>query len=1200
MSRVVSEGTPSPRFQHGQRTPQMLRSQQDPDKQMRSPTFLSPPGGIPPSTSVPTLPARRLADAFDLASDHASSSHSRQRSLPRGDGTPSGRPGRRIPRSSTPSGRSEHAHIPRSRSVGSFAPFRAQPPPAFSAESMLSDILLAHTQIEVQTQQPLSIEEAAELKRSLAMLARKMDHAQYRIALEQRMRNATAMLRNTQRSVSYSHERISPSPSETMLSVPSQDRTNPSFSQESLRDASEANHQVLLATERADAVSKDYIKLLQESHAIEMRLLGHHVAVLRDRVLQQNRQQKQPSEDPIRSRADVLASAFMREKAAHSAAEQRANALQTRVFALEARLAGESTDQSDAPGDTTLQERCDYLETQHENLEAEYKQLQKEYESIHSRHGNLEKEHKSLRGTHGLLEKERESLRGMNGVLVKERDDSHEQLDSLRASNSSLLKQVADLRNQIGTFEKELERLREHTGALEAASGTLRGDHDSLSEQHRKLLGEHEALKSAHGELDSQNSTQRSTLNELEERLREMHEQHTALGGDREKLDREHNDLNTRFNSLREENEALQSQLADHLTWRISMEEQLNQHANARSALKEQLTQLEQGSAATETQLHERNAALAAVESELTALRDARADLEKQLQDHVSERANIEEQHRSRIDQLEQELSAHLVSESDRANQEKELEEYRGAKAALENQLRELSDSYVQLERQLVEQDKTRAELEEQLQESAREDQSASRSAPEQPYEPSVAALREELEQCNREKAGLWEQLQELEQRYMIATAELDETREQRRNIYGPLAEEVEALKARNAELDSEVERLASEKSILDIRLSEAEQQPRSTPEIAALEEKLAAANDEKIRFAMRLDEVVQRFRQVSLELRGMKEKGAAPDREGEVQRLEARVRYLDTQLEVQRRAAEQSRRAHEELSSQRSVDSDERQQLREAARLWNSECRVICERLQKQDAFCARVLGKADGREEMDGLLDQIKATYSRRQPITERSREAVVELSRLVSQVEEHISDMAEELGRHGASMFGGNVIAQLEERIEALQLELDERNAAPTDTGALERTHAIEQQLNMCIFGLSLLTALLPESAALAHSMSVPLVELHEAFATPSDGTITAAALDVPQAAAFSEALACLESVDAANRRAIGDAYVSRVAAFIDHFASGSGPALHQFFAHAFSCIATALDAGDALSVRAIALQHATDQFAAQGAL
>ncbi|MGG6547474.1 UNVERIFIED_CONTAM: hypothetical protein NY100_18940, partial [Prevotella sp. 15_C9] len=65
----------------------------------------------------------------------------------------------------------------------------------------------------------------------------------------------------------------------------------------------------------------------------------------------------------------------MREKAAHSAAEQRANALQTRVFALEARLAGESTDQSDAPGDTTLQERCDYLETQHENLEAEYKQL---------------------------------------------------------------------------------------------------------------------------------------------------------------------------------------------------------------------------------------------------------------------------------------------------------------------------------------------------------------------------------------------------------------------------------------------------------------------------------------------------------------------------------------------------------------------------------------------------------------------------------------------------------------------------------------------------------------------------------------------------------------------------------------------------------------------------------------------------------
>lgn len=1332
MSDAVSGKDPSPRILQQQGMPQVQSGQLDLSTSNTSEdqSFMAE---VAASTSMPTI-ARRPDDAHDIV---PAVSPGMKPAVGRYGDVP-GRLPRRMPRQGA-SNRAEGA-IQRSRSAGNMSALRAHHHPQFSAQGMLNDILLAHTQVEVQAQQPLNIEEAAELKRALSMLSRKMEHARHRVTLEQRIRNATITLRNTQQRALYPGHSQLQSPADASFGVASAgDRSSASMTSESMRDTAQANHQVLIATERADAMSKEYVKLLQEAHDMEVRLLGHHAAVLRDRVTQQSRIHKGPGEDPARARADVLANAFMREKAAHSAAVQHAEMLQMRISELE-NGAENGTEKDAAPSRLGTPKALPGLPGRRElpHVPGPDDSLQQRYNELLAKYNALEAQQIQSREAPST---DTDIVHSPPAAFNDVDDTRRAELDKLNNEAASLRENIGNLYERNSALEDELEKLRERNHALESTLDKLngefellqqnhdglRGEHEGLRDVHLSLVDEHRALQSARDDLQTEHTSQRSAHTDLEEKLREAEEQHSLLGGQKSDLDKERESLVTQLSTLREENEALQAQLADHLSWRVAVEEQLNKHANARFAYEEQIHTLEEARAAAEAEAKKHSDTLSETKNEIETHRIAREDLERQLQEcgnihgdldkqlqehvttrgnleklleehattrgdlerqlqehvtaraalepqfreHADARAELEEQVRSHADArslLEQQLRAlldgrdehqdHMLGQprgtsnadsstrgpfSDRPAYEHDLEAHAAARASLEEQLTDQARAKSALETKLQEESNARAALEQQLRECEnspagtfagpeqhRELPAIPPELPRRPAgnkepsqmrsistpvrktfaeriedafhrtEPNVAQLREELEQANREKAELNERFQELEQRYAIVAAELEEAREHRRNVYGPLADESERLKTRHSDLTMEFERLSSEKIALEERLREADNSARGA-DTSQLEAQLAAANEEKMRFAMRLDEVVQRFRNMSGELRVAQERSITPERESEIQRLESRARYLESQLDVQRRAAEQSRRAHEDLSSQRSVDSDERQQLQEATRLWNTECNAICERLQKQDAFCARVLGKADGREEMDGLLNQIKATYSRRQPIAERSREAVVELQRLVSQVEEHISDMAEELARHGVSKLGGNVIAQLEERIETLQLELDERNSTPAQqTEDVGGSNAVEEQLHVCVFGVALLAALLPDSGALAHSMSVPLNDLHSAFSAPNDGIVTAAVLDPPQAAAFTEALACLDSVDAANTRAIGESYVKRVAALIERYDLGSGPAIQQLFTHAFSHLATALDAGDALSVRAIALQNAVEQLAGPGAL
>ncbi|PKI85271.1 hypothetical protein MVES1_001231 [Malassezia vespertilionis] len=231
----------------------------------------------------------------------------------------------------------------------------------------------------------------------------------------------------------------------------------------------------------------------------------------------------------------------------------------------------------------------------------------------------------------------------------------------------------------------------------------------------------------------------------------------------------------------------------------------------------------------------------------------------------------------------------------------------------------------------------------------------------------------------------------------------------------------------------------------------------------------------------------------------------------------DARIRFLELQLDRHRRAAEQSKRAYDELREKYDTELHANEGHMIVARTWAEEWHRLTERLAQQDRFCARVLGKDDGREEMDGLLDQIKSSYSSRPPkaaLMDRSRAAVEEFNMLISHLEEHVSDMAQGLARAGASGFGSNIMAQLEDQIESLQEQISARDAElaatlqgtgeGSATALLARARAAEEQVAMCFFGFAMLSALLPERDALAHSLSLPMHALQAMFAGPTCGT------------------------------------------------------------------------------------------------
>jgi hypothetical protein len=89
--------------------------------------------------------------------------------------------------------------------------------------------------------------------------------------------------------------------------------------------------------------------------------------------------------------------------------------------------------------------------------------------------------------------------------------------------------------------------------------------------------------------------------------------------------------------------------------------------------------------------------------------------------------------------------------------------------------------------------------------------------------------------------------------------------------------------------------------------------------------------------------------------------------------------------------------------------------------------------RLREQDDRCAQLLGKVDGREEMDNMLERIKAGYG----AVKKEKTAGQDIDGLIDSITTHIGDLEDELHRAGNRNGSPLVRDDL-----AMQLEIAER--------------------------------------------------------------------------------------------------------------------------------------------------------------
>ncbi|SHO79237.1 Uncharacterized protein MSYG_3586 [Malassezia sympodialis ATCC 42132] len=299
-----------------------------------------------------------------------------------------------------------------------------------------------------------------------------------------------------------------------------------------------------------------------------------------------------------------------------------------------------------------------------------------------------------------------------------------------------------------------------------------------------------------------------------------------------------------------------------------------------------------------------------------------------------------------------------------------------------------------------------------------------------------------------------------------------------------------------------------------------------------------------------------------------------------------SRFRFLEMEVDRHRRAAEQARAAFEQLRVRAASEREASERERQLVDTWRAEWRALCARLEQQHHFCMRVLGKADGREEMDGLLDQIKASSVPRR--AEAREETGEDAAQLLSQVEEHIGDMAEGLARAGASGLGGNVIAQLEDRIEELETQLAQRDAA--SSADVSSASMADAPLDLCLYALVLVGALLPEGDALLHSMSLPLDAVRQLFAPPAPAADAADALDVlRRVPALDAVCAMAQASGSAAHRATGRAFAERVMQAVSRMAADAHRQVPALVTDVMGRLASTLDTSEMVADRALVLEE-----------
>ncbi|MCO5549576.1 hypothetical protein L7F22_003048 [Adiantum nelumboides] len=131
---------------------------------------------------------------------------------------------------------------------------------------------------------------------------------------------------------------------------------------------------------------------------------------------------------------------------------------------------------------------------------------------------------------------------------------------------------------------------------------------------------------------------------------------------------------------------------------------------------------------------------------------------------------------------------------------------------------------------------------------------------------------------------------------------------------------------------------------------------------------------------------------------------------------LEERIFSQDKELEERQRKYEELQKEMEQLDFETTAERNIMNQRQLLFSAFEQRLERAEKRLREQDDRCARMLGKAEGREEMDDLLNQIKYGAS---GALKKEKTAGQDIDGLIDSLSTHINDMEDELER--ATMNG-----------------------------------------------------------------------------------------------------------------------------------------------------------------------------------
>lgn len=325
--------------------------------------------------------------------------------------------------------------------------------------------------------------------------------------------------------------------------------------------------------------------------------------------------------------------------------------------------------------------------------------------------------------------------------------------------------------------------------------------------------------------------------------------------------------------------------------------------------------------------------------------------------------------------------------------------------------------------------------------------------------EESSKRLTQQLEEQSRERARAVEDLRILRdqmtrheesarqaQAQAVQAAVMDVEQRMQRQLEqsrGRDHEKEDALVNAKAEVMASQRALADLQTLLDAAQDEAKTlRLRAEAAEKTSEEYKRKADDMQGEAARQLDQGSQDLASLRTEVESITAAKVAAstmasDRAKAIAELEIVLKQvrsdLDAEKQARSKAEDQLVVAQKQIIDTRSQADQADGKLRELELAVSAERKIMAERdelfhaferrlesaeqrLQEQDKRCARMLGKLDGREEMDDLLERIKAGAA---GVAKKKKTAGQDIAGLLSSLETHIGDLELELARANAQL-------------------------------------------------------------------------------------------------------------------------------------------------------------------------------------